>query len=320
MATEVGKGVALGLHPMGHLERDPSQLRRGYDTETKGYTKDGIATLMGFDGTYRGSDLLDIWELFNATKGKNIGAYRRYLFARMKQGAYDHQIQINQSIYVEQETVKAIVKLRFNPGKGVSPEGDTGKPGAATTGRVTMDRVDLGDNKVFSPVQAKATTPLGTEGVLSSKGDHHTQGGVAAAIGGWDGQMSATLRSRHWWTRILNKTMDESAWVIWSMRLASAKVISQRCHVSAGQTANPICAGAAHWAGVCSPIVNIGRTADTLIPMTIQIILRRKWFTCLPKGFRHRHQQEGGRLSCKEAKTRAEYPNLTLADAKGSRN
>jgi hypothetical protein len=75
MATEVGKGVALGLRAMGHLQRDSSQPGGGYDSEAKGYTKVDIAAVMGFAGTYRGSDLPDIWALFNATKGKNIDAY-----------------------------------------------------------------------------------------------------------------------------------------------------------------------------------------------------------------------------------------------------
>ena len=92
----------------------------GYDSKTKGYTKDDIVAVMGFAGTYRGNGLPDIWALFNATKGKNIDAYRRHLFARMKQWAYDRRIQIDQSIYLEQETVKAIVELRFNPGEGVA--------------------------------------------------------------------------------------------------------------------------------------------------------------------------------------------------------
>jgi hypothetical protein len=95
MATKVGKGVALGLRAMGHLRRDPSQLGGGYYTEPKGYTKDDIAALMGFAGTYQGSDLPDIWELFNATKGKNMDAYQRHLFARMKQWAYNRLVQIN---------------------------------------------------------------------------------------------------------------------------------------------------------------------------------------------------------------------------------
>jgi hypothetical protein len=120
MAAEVGKGVALGLRAMGHLQRDLSQPGGGYDSEAKGYTKDDIAAVMGFAGTYRGSDLPDIWALFNATKGKNTDAYRRHLFARMKQWAYDRRIQIDQSIYLKQETVKAIVELRFNPGEGVA--------------------------------------------------------------------------------------------------------------------------------------------------------------------------------------------------------
>ena len=59
-----------------------------------------------------------------------------------------------------------------------------------------MDRVDLGDDRDSPPMQGKAPPSSGTEGVIDSKGDHHTQVGVAAAIGGWDGQMSDTLRSR----------------------------------------------------------------------------------------------------------------------------
>ncbi len=75
--------------------------------------------IMGFTGVYSGNNLPDIWELFNATKGKNIDAYRRHLFARMKNYAYDCCIQINTSIYLEQETIKAIAELRFNLGEGV---------------------------------------------------------------------------------------------------------------------------------------------------------------------------------------------------------
>ena len=75
---------------------------------------------MGFAGVYNGHNLPDIWELFNATKGKNIDAYRWHLYARMKQYAYDRRIQINTSIYREQETIKAIVELQFNPGEGVA--------------------------------------------------------------------------------------------------------------------------------------------------------------------------------------------------------
>jgi hypothetical protein len=105
---------------MGQLQRDPSQLGGGYDADTKGYTKDDIAALMGFAGVYNGHNLPDIWELFNAIKGKNINAYHCHLFTQMKQWAYDCHIQINTSVYLKQETIKAIIELRFNSGEGVA--------------------------------------------------------------------------------------------------------------------------------------------------------------------------------------------------------
>jgi hypothetical protein len=121
MASEVGKGVALGLRAVGHGNREPTHMGGGYDTDVgKGYTKDDIAALMGFAGVYSGSNLPDIWEVFNSTRGKNIDAYRRHIYSRMKQYAYDRRIQIDLSVYLEQETIKAIVELRFNPGEGVA--------------------------------------------------------------------------------------------------------------------------------------------------------------------------------------------------------
>ncbi len=50
MANKVGKGMALGLRAIGHLQRDPTQAGGGYETETKGYTKDYIVAIMGFAG------------------------------------------------------------------------------------------------------------------------------------------------------------------------------------------------------------------------------------------------------------------------------
>jgi hypothetical protein len=121
MASEVGKGVAMGLQAAGHLHRDATNIGGGYDSEGgKGYTKDNITALMGFTGVYSSNNLPDIWELFNSTKGKNIDAYRRHIYSRMKQYAYNWRIQIDTSVYLEQETIKVIVKLRFNPGGGVA--------------------------------------------------------------------------------------------------------------------------------------------------------------------------------------------------------
>ena len=78
------------------------------------------------------------------------------------------------------------------------PEGDTGEEtGAATIGRIPMDRADLVEDRDFPNMQDMATTPLETGGwEIICKGAHHTKGRLAAAIGGRDGQISATQRSR----------------------------------------------------------------------------------------------------------------------------
>ena len=46
---------------------------------------------------------------------------------RMKQWAFNRRITINTSVYLEQETIKAIIELRFNPGKGVAHLVSAGK-------------------------------------------------------------------------------------------------------------------------------------------------------------------------------------------------
>ena len=62
-------------------------------------------------------------------------------------------------------------------------KGDTGKEtGAATIGRITMDRADSVEDKDFPHMQ--------------DKGDQHTKGRLAAVIGERDGQISATQKLR----------------------------------------------------------------------------------------------------------------------------
>jgi hypothetical protein len=48
--------------------------------------------------------------------------------------------------------------------------------------RIPMDRADLGEDRDFPHMQDKR--------------DHHTKGRLAAVTGEWDGQISATPRSR----------------------------------------------------------------------------------------------------------------------------
>jgi hypothetical protein len=120
-AVELGKGVAMGLRAWGLLA-NPTVLQGGVgDGDPKqDYSTEDIAALMGFACVHRGQNLSTIWDYFNKSKGKNIDSYRHHITTWMKQWAYDHCIEIDKSIYLEQDTIKAIVDLKFNPGKEVA--------------------------------------------------------------------------------------------------------------------------------------------------------------------------------------------------------
>jgi hypothetical protein len=120
-AAELGKWVAMGLTAWGPLA-NPTILQGGVgDGEFKqGYSTEDIAALMGFACIHRGQDLPTTWDYFNKSKGKNIDNYLRHITTWMKQWAYDRRIKIDKSIYLEQDTIKAIVDLKLNPGEGVA--------------------------------------------------------------------------------------------------------------------------------------------------------------------------------------------------------
>jgi hypothetical protein len=111
----------MGLMAWGPLA-NPTISQGGVgDGELKqGYSTEDIAALMGFACVHRGQDHPNIWEYFNKSKGKNIDNYCRHITTWMNQWAYDRRIKIDKSIYLEQDTITAIVDLKFNPGKGVA--------------------------------------------------------------------------------------------------------------------------------------------------------------------------------------------------------
>ncbi len=84
------------------------------------YTEEDIAALMRFSHVKRGGDLQDIWTYFQMSKGKNLDVCQRQLMACMSRWAHDRWIPINTSIYLEGTMIKAIIKLKFNPGEGVA--------------------------------------------------------------------------------------------------------------------------------------------------------------------------------------------------------
>jgi hypothetical protein len=74
---------------------------------------------MAYSGIEELVDCQVIWTIFSKKK-KNVEACRRYLMKGMTEYAYDQRISINSGIHLEQETMKAILELRFNPGEGIA--------------------------------------------------------------------------------------------------------------------------------------------------------------------------------------------------------
>ena len=107
---------ALGaLIATGHLQ---SPTKEG--EEKNRYTDDDIAAIMGFSHVHRGDQVQPIWITMNNAKQKNIDVFNRQLLAQMVDWAYDRRITINTGVFLNVETVKVIVDLKFNPGEGVA--------------------------------------------------------------------------------------------------------------------------------------------------------------------------------------------------------
>jgi hypothetical protein len=73
---------------------------------------------MAFSGIEDPQDCQVIWTIF-AEKKKHVDACRRYLMKGMTDYAYNFRILIDGGIYLEQDTMKAILELRFNPSEGI---------------------------------------------------------------------------------------------------------------------------------------------------------------------------------------------------------
>ena len=120
-AADIGKGVALGLKALwapiatGHLQ---SPTKEG--KEKTRHTDDDIMAIMVFLHVHQGDQVQPIWITMNNAKQKNIDVFHRQLLARMMDWAYDRRITIDTGVFLDVETVKAIVDLKFNPGEGVA--------------------------------------------------------------------------------------------------------------------------------------------------------------------------------------------------------
>ncbi len=118
----VGQGLALGYQHLLPQCGTPTTATGGGQAGKTGdtaYNADDVCTVMTYSGI---KDLVDcqvIWTIFSKKK-KNIEGCCRYLMKGMNDYAYDRQISIDAGIYLEQEKMKAILDLRFNPGEGTA--------------------------------------------------------------------------------------------------------------------------------------------------------------------------------------------------------
>jgi hypothetical protein len=106
----------MGLKSLGPI-KPPATVQGGHTNMDmkQGYSDEDIAALMGFSHVKHGNQLPNIWEYFNSYRGKSINIVQRQLYARMKQWSHDRCIPIKTSMYLEGTTIKALIKLKFNP-------------------------------------------------------------------------------------------------------------------------------------------------------------------------------------------------------------
>ena len=150
LAMEVGRRLVLGLQALGPLKPLSRHQGGGEESDPKPlYTKEDIAAIMGFSHVKRGLDLQDIWTYFQLSKGKNIDVCQRQLMARMMQWSHDQRISINTSVYLESTTIKAIIELKFNPGKGMAhlSSVDKGLPIMACRARTSVETERIRERK-----------------------------------------------------------------------------------------------------------------------------------------------------------------------------
>ena len=82
IATEAGKG--LGFAMQNANKASPVQLgSSGASNETKPYTQDQVATLLGFRGAMNVSHLTKVWRLFKTSKAPNYDHLCRAIKSKM---------------------------------------------------------------------------------------------------------------------------------------------------------------------------------------------------------------------------------------------
>ncbi len=117
----IEQGLALGYQHLLPHRGAPSTTTGGGQASKAGesaYSTDDVCAMMAYSGINDPVDCQVIWTIFSKKK-KNVKVCRRYLMKGMTEYAYECPISINAGIYLEQETMKSILDLPFNPGEGI---------------------------------------------------------------------------------------------------------------------------------------------------------------------------------------------------------
>jgi hypothetical protein len=115
ITTEVGKGLGFAMQNANKV--GPAQSgRSGASNETKPYTEDQVATLLGFQGAMNVSYLTKVWRLFKTSKAPNYDHLRRAIKSKMLRCADWQQCWIKEGIYFNNKTLDEWISLKFNPG------------------------------------------------------------------------------------------------------------------------------------------------------------------------------------------------------------
>jgi hypothetical protein len=88
-------------------------------TSDLGFSANDVAAVMSYSGIENPEDCQTIRTIF-ADKKKNIESCRRYLMKGIQDYGYRLRISVDNGIYLEQDTMKSILDLHFDPGEGVA--------------------------------------------------------------------------------------------------------------------------------------------------------------------------------------------------------
>jgi hypothetical protein len=115
IATEVGRGQGVAMQnaaKAGLMQADGT--RAGEDT--KPYTQDQVATLLGFHGVMNVKYLMKMWCLFKMAKTPNYDHLCRAIKGKMIWWTNRQRCWIEEGVYFDNKSLNKWIALKFNPG------------------------------------------------------------------------------------------------------------------------------------------------------------------------------------------------------------